>query len=59
MEEANLKEKETAYTKEQILKSKKYKDKKDVLNVVLKEDSTYTLKEVDNAIKTFMKREVK
>ena len=59
MEEANLKEKETAYTKEQILKSKKYKDRKDVLNVVLKEGSTYTLKEVDNAIKTFMKREVK
>lgn len=59
MEEANLTTKETAYTKEQILKSKKYKDRKDVLNVVLKEDSTYTLKEVDNAIKTFMKREVK
>ena len=59
MEETKVVAKETAYTKEQILKSKKYKDRKDVLNVVLKEDSTYTLKEVDNAIKTFMKREVK
>ena len=59
MEEANLTTKEAAYTKEQILKSKKYKDRKDVLNVVLRDDSTYTLKEVDNAIKTFMKREVK
>lgn len=59
MEETNLTKKESTYTKEQILKSKKYKDRKDVLNVVLKEDSTYTLKEVDNAIKTFMKREVK
>ena len=59
MEETKVVAKEIAYTKEQILKSKKYKDRKDVLNVVLKEDSTYTLKEVDNAIKTFMKREVK
>ena len=59
MEEAKVVAKETAYTKEQILKSKKYKDRKDVLNVVLRDDSTYTLKEVDNAIKTFMKREVK
>ncbi|MBE6070054.1 MAG: hypothetical protein E7211_20550 [Clostridium lundense] len=59
MEEANLTKKEVTYTKEQILKSKMYKDRKDVLNVVLKENSSYTLKEVDNAIKMFMKREVK
>ena len=51
--------KESAHTKEQILQAKKYKDRKDVLNVLLANGKTYTLKEVDKLIESFMKKEVK
>ena len=51
--------KEPTFTKEQILKSETYKSRKDVLNVVLNDDSTYSIKEIDSAIDGFMKREVK
>jgi len=46
---------EALYTKEQILSSKKYSHRKDVLNVVLKDNQQYTLKEVDGLIDNFMK----
>lgn len=46
------------FTKEQILSSQKYKHRKDVVNVVLK-DEKYTLDEVDTLIEKFMKKEVK
>lgn len=46
---------EALYTKEQILSSKKYSRRKDVLNVVLKDNQQYTLKEVDGLIDNFMK----
>jgi len=46
---------EALYTKEQILSSKKYSRRKDVLNVVLKDNRQYTLKEVDGLIDNFMK----
>lgn len=46
---------EALYTKEQILSSKKYSHRKDVLNVVLKDNQLYTLKEVDGLIDNFMK----
>ena len=52
-------EKETAFTKQQIINSKKYLDRKDVLNVLLKDDTSYTFKEVDKLINDFMKKEVK
>lgn len=52
-------EKETTFTKQQIINSKKYLDRKDVLNVLLKDDTSYTFKEVDKLIDSFMKKEVK
>lgn len=52
-------EKETAFTKHQIINSKKYLDRKDVLNVLLKDDTSYTIKEVDKLINDFMKKGVK
>ena len=58
-ENKNLTNQESTYSKEQVLKSKKYKNRKDVLNVVLKDDKVYTLKEVDKLIDGFMKKEVK
>lgn len=43
------------WTKDQILKSARYSDKKDVVSVVLKNNKQYTIKEVDGLIDEFMK----
>jgi hypothetical protein len=47
---------EFRFTKEQLISSKRYVDKTDVLNVVLNDDKEYSLKEVDGLIKTFYER---
>lgn len=46
------------FTKDQIIKSQKYKDR-DIVTVVLKEDESYTLDQVEDLIQKFMKVEVK
>jgi hypothetical protein len=43
------------FTLEQLLASKKFKHRKDVLNTVLKSGQSYTIKEVDDRIEKFMK----
>lgn len=53
--------KETAvskYSKEQIIESKKFKSRVDVLNVILDENKTYTIAEVESEINKFMKGKV-
>ena len=47
------------FTKENLVKSERYKNQRDILNALLKDDKVYTLKEVDNLIETFLKKEVK
>jgi hypothetical protein len=47
------------FSKEQILSAKKYADRRDLLAVLLANDRTYTLAEVDQLIDEFMKKEVK
>jgi hypothetical protein len=47
------------FTKEQVLKSKKYVHLKDLVNVLLADSGTYTLVEVDKLIEDFMKGKVK
>lgn len=47
---------EVAFTKDQILKSKRYRDKRDALMSILKDDKRYTLKEVDKALDEFNKK---
>lgn len=47
------------YTKQQILKSKKYSDKQDLINALLEDNDHYTLSQVDEIINDFMKGEVK
>jgi hypothetical protein len=47
----------TAYTKKVILE--KYKKRKDLLNVLLKDNKMYTLEKVDILIENFLKRKVK
>lgn len=51
--------KETLFTKEQILKSKKYANRRDALGAILKDDEEYTLKKVDSLLTKFMKGKVK
>lgn len=49
---------ENVYTKEQILKSKKYKNRADLLNTILQDNKEYTITQVDGEIEKFMKRKV-
>ncbi|UWD46858.1 hypothetical protein NYR90_09870 [Clostridioides difficile] len=49
------KEDDYKFTKEQIVNAKKYIDKKDLLNAILKEDELYSFSVVDNIISNFMK----
>ncbi|MCX7715043.1 MAG: hypothetical protein N2171_04880 [Clostridia bacterium] len=46
------------FSKEQILLSKKYRSKKDIINVLLDDSSIYSITEVDALIKKFMKGKV-
>ncbi len=48
-----------AFTKEQILNSKKYAHLKDLVSVLLLDSETYTFDEVDTRISNFMKGKVK
>ena len=48
---------ETKFTKEQLLKSKKYADRKDIASVLLKYDQTYSFVEADNLIKKIHERQ--
>lgn len=46
------------FSKEQILSSNKYIHRKDVVNVVLNDGQSYSLKDVDELIEKFMKEKV-
>ncbi len=48
-----------AFSREQILESKLYRDRRDLLGALLKEGETYTLAQVDNLLEGFMKGKVK
>ncbi|HBF6506487.1 TPA: hypothetical protein KOT38_003931 [Clostridioides difficile] len=43
------------FTKEQIVNSKKYVNRKDLLNAILKENELYSFSEVEDMINKFMK----
>ena len=53
------KQQEALFTKEQILASKKYANRRDALGVILNDDEEYTLKKVDSLLAKFMKGKVK
>lgn len=46
------------FTKAALLKAKKYANKKDVLNAVLKDDQEYTAKEAAELVENFLKGKV-
>ncbi len=48
-----------AYTKEQLVTSKKYATRQDILSALLADGKTYTLDEVDALIEKYMKGKVK
>lgn len=48
----------TKYTKQDLLASKKYKNKRDLLNALLVDNKEYSLKEVDKIINNFLKKGV-
>ena len=47
-----------AYSKEQILASKKYENRRDILGVLLKDGGEYTFEKVDSLLEKFMKGKV-
>ena len=47
------------YTKEQLLKAKRFRDNVDILNVVLDEYSVYTVKVTDKLIINFLRGTVR
>ena len=47
------------YTKEQLLKAKRFRDNVDILNVVLDEYSDYTVKETEKLIINFLRGKVR
>ena len=49
---------EDVFSKEQILQSKKYLDRRDLLSVLLTDQESYSFKAVDDIIKKFMEGEV-
>ena len=57
-EKVNVKVEIQKYSKEQILLSKAYANRKDILNVIL-EDKEYTTEAVDKMLENFLKKEVK
>lgn len=51
-------EQKSAFTKQQILCSKKYKSRRDILGVLLNDNEEYTFDNVDSLLKKFMKGKV-
>lgn len=50
--------KQTEYSKEQILMSNRYKNRKDLINVLLEDGKYYSTDTVDKMIEKFMKGKV-
>lgn len=50
---------ENRFTKQQVLASKKLDYSKDLINAILEDGKTYTLKEVETKVNEYLKRKVK
>lgn len=49
---------EITYSKEQILSSQKYRDRRDLLSALLEKEKGYTLKQVEEIMKNYKKKKV-
>ena len=54
-----MKKTETKYTKEQLIKSDVFSNKRDLLTALLIDGENYTVKETDELIKKYLKGKVK
>lgn len=45
----------TKFSKERLVKSNRFKDKRDALNAILKDDKEYSIQEVEEALNSFYK----
>ncbi|MFR4520392.1 MAG: hypothetical protein ACLT40_10585 [Fusobacterium sp.] len=59
VEKEKIEKAEKTFSKAQILSSRKYFTRKDLLNVILEDGIEYTFSEVDKKIDNFMKKVVK
>ncbi|MFL2104132.1 hypothetical protein [Mycobacteroides abscessus] len=60
VEKKEVSKKEIAkFSKEKLVKSEKYANRKDILNVILENEKEYSFEEVDNKMNKFMKGKVK
>lgn len=50
---------ETLFSKEQLLSSEKFRDRRDILNALLSSEGQYTVKAVEGKIEDYMKGKVK
>ena len=57
--ETAVKKAEPTYTKDQVAVSKRYANRRDLVNTLLEDGKAYTLAEVDALIDRFMKGAVK
>lgn len=53
------KEPRISYTKEQLLESKKFSGCRDILCALLRDDLTYTMKEAEKIVSSFLTKERK
>ncbi len=58
-EKEKIEKAEEMFSKAQIIGSKKYFTRRDLLNAILEDGREYTLSEVDKKIDSFMKKVVK
>ena len=56
--EKSVNEIEILFSKEQILKSNRFKDKRDILSALLEDDKKYKLSDVENMVIDFLNKEV-
>ena len=58
MPKKNEVKEENAFTKQQIIKSNKFKNRIDVINTILEDGKLYTIYEVNEKVNRFLKRKV-
>lgn len=58
VEESESEKAASSFSKEQLLSSKRFQDRRDILNAVLKSDKQYTVEAVEQEILKYMKRQV-
>ena len=51
--------KEPVFTKDALVNSKRFRDKRDLVSALLKDDVEYTIAEAEHAITNYMKGKVK